>query len=129
MHRLSPSRRRTGYTFLEVSVAFTLLGVGLAGLCPLVVMQVRLSKKIEQGFNPQTAYFKPGTTFYLVPSADAWERKLGVAATVASSGSSGSGGSSSPSPSYVVKVVAPIEKGLGTDAVTVHVSVVSSGGM
>lgn len=115
-------RRRAGFTFLEVQVAFILLGIGLAGLGPLVVMQVRLSKKIENGFNPQTAYFRTGTTSYLVPAADPWERKLGVSATILAATPGGSGTTPPPAPSYDVTIVGPVEKALGSESVTVHVS-------
>lgn len=120
---------RAGYSFLEVQVAFILLGIGLAGLVPLIVIQVRLSKKIEQGFNPQTGYFKPGTVYLLSPSADPWERKLGVAATVQPAG-----GGSDPAapavtpPSYVVTITAPVEKGLAGENVTVHVALTKKAG-
>jgi hypothetical protein len=121
-------RRSAGFTFLEVTVAFTLLGIGLAGIGPLVVMQLRLSKKIEQGFNPQTAYFKPGSTFYLVPRSDSWSRKLGVGASLQTSSSSG--GTTSGTPTYTVTVVGPVQKALGSDVVSVVVSLtkVTTGG-
>jgi hypothetical protein len=117
-------RRRAGFTFLEVQVAFILLGIGLAGLGPLVVMQIRLSKKIENGFNPQTAYFRSGTTSYLVPAADPWERKLGVSATILTTtpGAWGTTTTTPPAPSYDVTIVGPVEKALGSESVTVHVS-------
>ena len=114
--------RRAGFTFLEVQIAFILLGIGLAGLGPLVVVQIRLSKKIENGFNPQTAYFRPGTTSYLVPAADPWQRKLGVAATILSTIPGGAGTTPPPAPSYDVSIVGPVEKALGSEAVTVHVA-------
>lgn len=124
-------RARGGYTFLEVSVAFALLGIGLGGLCPLVIMQIRLSRKVQQGFNPQTAYFRPGTTSYLVPQADAWERKLGIAASIRAEAETVTVPPSPPStPPYEVTIVAPVEKGLDTEEVTVRVSVkkISSSG-
>ena len=43
--------RRAGYSLLEMLVAFTLLGIGLAGLGPLVVMQVKLSRRLARA-NP-----------------------------------------------------------------------------
>jgi hypothetical protein len=39
--------RRRGYTFLEVQVAFIVLGVALAGLCPLSVVQLKLMARLE----------------------------------------------------------------------------------
>jgi hypothetical protein len=117
-------RPRAGFSMLEVQVAFVLLGIALTGVGPLIVMQLKLSKKIERGFNPQTAYFRPGSTFYLIPRADAWERKLGVAATFSASNSSSASNSHGPAPAYAVTIVAPIEKALGSEAVTVHVKLV-----
>jgi hypothetical protein len=109
---------------LEVQVAFVLLGIALTGVGPLIVMQLKLSKKIERGFNPQTAYFHPGSTFYMIPRANAWERKLGIAATLSASNSSSTGSSSGTAPTYAVTIVAPIEKALGTEDVTAHVKLV-----
>jgi hypothetical protein len=128
---MSPRRRseRWGYTLLEVQVAFILLGIGLAGVGPLVVLQVRLSgKMVQQGFNPQTGYFRPGTTYYLVPSSDAWERKLGVAATVQATAPGASGATSPDLPAYVVSVVGPVQKGIGTENVIVVVTVTAASG-
>ena len=48
---------RRGYSLLEVQVAFAILGIGLAGLCPLVVMQLRQVRQLElrlQGHVVQT---------------------------------------------------------------------------
>ena len=39
--------RRRGVIYLEIQVALVVLGIGLAGLCPLVVMQMKLLRKIE----------------------------------------------------------------------------------
>lgn len=114
-------RRRAGYTILEVQVAFVLLGIGLAGICPLVVMQVRMSSKVQKGFNPQTAYFRAGTTCYVVPASDPWERKLGVAASLRTTPTRDPFTTSLPA--YIVTVTAPVQKALGVDAVTVHVKV------
>jgi hypothetical protein len=66
---------RRGYSFLELQVAFVLLGIALAGLTPLVVMQSRQLRMLEARFDPQT-------TYYLVPSTDAWAGKLGAPATI-----------------------------------------------
>ena len=41
------SRGRRATTLLEVQVAFVILGIGLAGLCPLVVMQLRQVRVLE----------------------------------------------------------------------------------
>ena len=66
---------RFGLTYLEVQVAFLLLGVGLSGLVPLAVMQSKHLERIEDRFDHQT-------TYYLDPSDSAWARKLGVPASV-----------------------------------------------
>lgn len=72
---LSKPTRRRGFSFLELQVAFLLLGIALAGLGPLVVMQSKQLRALEERFNDQD-------TYYLVPSPDAWARKLGAAATI-----------------------------------------------
>jgi hypothetical protein len=72
-------RRRGGFSILEAQVAFVLLGIGLAGVCPLIVMQVRLSTKVATGFD-QNGQFHPGGRSFLVPQDGRWSRKLGAAA-------------------------------------------------
>ena len=82
-----PQRRRAGFTMLEVQVAFILLGIGLAGACPLIAMQSRLSTKVAAGFG-QNGLFQPVTPAspaqrtFLVPQPDRWRRKLGASATL-----------------------------------------------
>jgi type II secretory pathway pseudopilin PulG len=66
---------RSGFTFLELQVAFVVFGIALAGLGPLVVMQLRQCERLEDRFNTTT-------TYYLDPSLDEWARKLGAAALV-----------------------------------------------
>ncbi len=39
-------RMRRGATLLEIQVALVVLGIGLAGLCPLVVIQLKLLRRI-----------------------------------------------------------------------------------
>ena len=126
--RLTPRRR--GFTYLESVVSLVLLGLALAGVCPIVVMQVKLSSRLARGSNPQTSYFGPTNaadasppTFYLVPSADRWERKLGVASALRTDTASTSGASTS-TPDYDVTVVSPPEKSLGSENVVIHVLVV-----
>ncbi len=73
-----PSRHNTcrlGFSLLELQVAFVIFGVALAGLGPLVVMQSRQLRELECRFDNQT-------TYYLVPSTDAWARKLGAPASI-----------------------------------------------
>lgn len=66
---------RIGFSLLELQVAFVVFGIALAGLGPLVVMQSRQVRELESRFDDQT-------TYYLVPSTDAWARKLGAAASI-----------------------------------------------
>src|ERR1700736_3493450 len=67
--------RREGFSMVELLVAFVVFGIALAGLCPLVVMQSRQFKRLDNRFSPNS-------TYYLVPSQDQWARKLGAAATL-----------------------------------------------
>jgi type II secretory pathway pseudopilin PulG len=77
---------RRGTSLLEVQIAFALLGVGLAGLAPLVVMQLRQVRQLElrlQGQVMQTTtstgtsqMMLPGQTYYIVPWQNAWAQKL-----------------------------------------------------
>lgn len=66
---------RSGFSLLELQVAFVVFGIALAGLGPLVVMQSRQLQKLESRLNHQT-------TYYLLPSTDAWVRRLGAPASI-----------------------------------------------
>ncbi len=68
-------KKSGGFSFLELQVAFVLLGIALAGLIPLVVMQSKHLKKLEARLDHEE-------THYLAPSTDEWARKLGVAASI-----------------------------------------------
>ncbi len=70
-------RKTRGFSYLEMVVALALFGIALTGTTRLVVMQSRQISKLERRLNYQT-------TSYLVPSADAWARKLGAAAAIES---------------------------------------------
>ena len=70
-----PRPQPKGFSFLELQVAFVAFGIALAGLGPLVVMQLRQVKQLENRFDRQT-------THYLVPSTNRWARKLGAAAAI-----------------------------------------------
>ncbi len=72
-------RLRRGFTILEAQVAFVLLGIGLAGICPLVVMQLKISRVLARA-NIQShesytlnTYMRaadtltPATTYLLAP--------------------------------------------------------------
>jgi hypothetical protein len=61
---------------VEVQIALVLFGVSLAGLGPYTVMYIKQLGVLEQRFSPATEY-------YLVPSSDAWRRKLGASASLA----------------------------------------------
>ena len=77
---------RRGYTLLEVQVAFAILGIGLAGLCPLVVMQLRQVRQLElrlQAQVVQTSFLTgqnetmlQGNIYYIVPWTNPLARKL-----------------------------------------------------
>ncbi len=66
---------RNGFSLLEVQIAFVLLGIALAGLCPLLVIQSKQVKQIENQLNDRT-------TYYLIPLTNQWARKLGASASV-----------------------------------------------
>jgi len=74
--RVAPPHPRPGYSFLEVQVAFVLLGIALSGLVPLIVMQSKQLRHVE-------ARFRDGTEHHLAPSPSEWASKLGAAASVA----------------------------------------------
>lgn len=95
---MRPSRaRRPGTTFLELMVAMVVFGIAVAGLCPLVVMQSRVMRKIEaQPVGSSNLQLVRGVRMLdgapfgaapsptvLQPPPDAWVRRLGVAATFA----------------------------------------------
>jgi hypothetical protein len=76
---------------IEVEIAFALLGIGLAGLCPLVMMQLRQVRKLELTFQgqvskgpteppiqmlPNPEHNLPLRTYLIVPWVDQWARKL-----------------------------------------------------
>jgi hypothetical protein len=86
--KCASARSRTwyGYTLLEVQVAFAVLGIGLAGLCPSVVMQLRQVRQLELRLQGQVVQTSPGTgvahtmlqgnTYYIVPWTNVWTQKL-----------------------------------------------------
>jgi type II secretory pathway pseudopilin PulG len=114
-------RKRRGYTLLEVQVAFALLGIGLAGLCPLVVMQLRQVRKLElrlQGevvqTNPATGVrtiMLPGNTYYIVPWTNVWAQKLAGSGQILTSATSpcdlGSLPTSAPQSVTIIELDAP----------------------
>ena len=72
---------------LEVQIAFAVLGMGLAGLCPFVVMQLRQLVKLEKRFQADSYTYNSigmakttpgsqGQVYYVVPWNNPWARKL-----------------------------------------------------
>ncbi|NLF07262.1 MAG: prepilin-type N-terminal cleavage/methylation domain-containing protein [Pirellulaceae bacterium] len=98
--------RRQGYTFIEFTAAMVVLGVAMAGIYPLVVMQSRAIESLElryadyeNGVNSDKPWFAPihrpyleenitaedredYGVWYLKPDDDPWARKIGAAATL-----------------------------------------------
>ena len=77
---------------LEVQIAFALLGIGLAGLCPFVVMQLRQLGNLESRLKASSYTYNSvgmasrtvvsNQTYYLVPWNNPWTRKLTTRAQV-----------------------------------------------
>jgi hypothetical protein len=92
---MSIESRRRGSALLEVQIAFAVLGVGLAGLCPFVVMQYRQLRVLERRFDANVYKHKNigravesnevGQVYYLVPWKNPWARKLTARALVSES--------------------------------------------
>jgi type II secretory pathway pseudopilin PulG len=90
-----PRNSRGGYTLIEVQVAFALLGIGLAGLCPLVVMQLRQVRQLElrlQGQVVQKSFLTgqsqtmlEGCKYYIVPWTNPLAQKLSGSGQILSS--------------------------------------------
>ena len=89
---LRASGPRRGQSLLEVQVAFALLGIGLAGLCQLVVVQLRQVRAMENRLQGQVVQYSAskgtsttmlsGQTYYIIPWQNIWARKLTGAAQV-----------------------------------------------
>ena len=92
---------RSGFSALELQVALLLLGIALAGMVPLVVMQTKQVKSLENRWDPDWTEeqqasdywidpylaYKDGPVYYLVPAevsscslANPWARKFGAPA-------------------------------------------------
>jgi hypothetical protein len=77
---------RLGAMMLETQIALALLGIGLAGLSPFVVMQLRQLKTLESRLVASTYTYKSvgmashtvtsNKSYYLVPWNNPWTRKL-----------------------------------------------------
>lgn len=68
---------------VELEIAFAAFGVILAGLCPIVVAELRHVKKLE-------SRFQPGVSYYLVPRSQPWTQKLAGTATLTATPPGGS---------------------------------------
>jgi hypothetical protein len=89
-----------GSLLLEAQIAFALLGIALAGLCPLVVMQLRQLVKLESRLQASTYVYHnvgmaPSTVqsnqfYYLVPWNNPWARKLTTRAQLLPADTNGS---------------------------------------
>ena len=77
---LRSGRWRRGSWLLEVQIAFVILGIGLAGLCPFVVMQLKQLVNLESRFMATSYTFQrigavsytangwPPPSYYTAPS-------------------------------------------------------------
>jgi len=78
-----------------VQVAFAVLGIGLAGLCPFVVTQLRQVRQLELRFQGHVVQTSPGSgtsqtmlagnSYYIVPWTNVWAQKLTGSAQILSS--------------------------------------------
>jgi hypothetical protein len=88
-------RARRGYALLEVQVAFAVFGIGLAGLCPMVVAQIRLLHQLELRLEAQVVgtslitgqsqTLMQGSTYYILPWSNPWAQKLTGSAPILTS--------------------------------------------
>ncbi|MGP0068669.1 MAG: prepilin-type N-terminal cleavage/methylation domain-containing protein [Isosphaeraceae bacterium] len=126
-------RARRGYSLLEVQVAFAILGIGLAGLCPLVVMQLRQVRQLElrlQGHVVNTRYGQTmlsGQTYYIVPWQNPWTQKLAGSGQILTSSTSACDPGplavpTSPPTSYPVTVIT-LDAAPGSQNVSAYVNV------
>ena len=128
---------RRGYSLLEVQVAFAILGIGLAGLCPLVVMQLRQVRQLElrlQGNvvqnNPVTGASQTmlqGNLYYIVPWTNPWAQKLSGSGQILTSAYSSCDPGSLPLPtpapqSFPVTIV-ELDAAPTSQSVTAYVNV------
>jgi type II secretory pathway pseudopilin PulG len=128
---------RRGYSLLEVQVAFAILGIGLAGLCPLVVMQLRQVRQLElrlQGnvveTNPVTGTSQTmlqGTSYYIVPWTNTWAQKLTGSGQILTSATNACDPGylqiSTPAPQTYPVTIVELDASPGNQNVTVYVDV------
>ena len=108
--RLKSGRR--GAIMLETQIALAILGIGLAGLCPFVVMQLRQLRKLESRLVASTYTYnsigmakrtvQSNQSYYLVPWNNPWTRKLTARAQLlTTSSNSGDPGVTTPPATHV----------------------------
>jgi hypothetical protein len=112
MKRMRRRATRDGFSFLELEVSLVLLGIALAGLVPLGVMQSKQIKNLESRLDHRS-------TYYLAPSSNVWARKLGAGATIETE-QPGTAPSSEPEKHYALTVLA-LTKSLTSETVSVRV--------
>jgi type II secretory pathway pseudopilin PulG len=130
-------RTRLGYTLLEVQIAFAVLGIGLAGLCPFVVMQLRQVRQLELRFQGHVVQTGPGTgtsqtmlqgnNYYVVPWTNVWAQKLTGSAQILSSATSpcdpGNLPVPSPTPQSFPVTIVELDAAPYSQSATVYVDV------
>jgi len=104
-----------GFSLIEVQVAMVTLGILLCGIGPISALYIRQLRQAEQRLDPQTVY-------YLVPPSDFWSRKLGVAASMATT-DPGTSSLSDPLPTTNTVLLESLQKSASTEEVTVQVDV------
>jgi hypothetical protein len=122
---------------LKVQIAFVVLGIGLAGLCPFVVMQLRQVRVLEERLQGQVERINTATgtgqvmlqakTYYLVPWQNPWARKIAGSAQVLESATNACDPGSLPLPvpppaSFPV-IIRTLSAPSGSQSVTVSVDV------
>lgn len=100
MKKRSPKNaKRAGFSLLELQVAFLVLGIALTGIVPLLVMQSKQLKQLQDRFKRTYKDDVSAEVYYLAPSRDlaapdeafadsllfstnAWARRLGAVASL-----------------------------------------------
>jgi hypothetical protein len=77
-----------------MQIAFAVFGVILAGLCPIVVAELRHVKLLESRLKASTVDQPTVTYYYVTPRANFWIQKLAGTATVTTSAPGPPSGSS-----------------------------------
>ncbi len=87
----SPQAVRRGSSFIEIQVAFVVLGLTLGAVGPMTVSQLRQATRIEKRFSNDSVY-------YVARPSTPWASKLGAAASIGTADP----GSPSPLPSSTI---------------------------